>query len=100
MVWHSSQSGETQYTRYQCEFAGSWNDSSWVDIPGTLQHRAWELQLIDATWTCHQVCRAEMTGVNSAERMARPQKWQDGAPWRGMRGAHAGGTGEELQSGP
>ena len=82
MVWHSSETQGTQYTRYQCEFAGSWNDSSWIDIPGTLQHRAWELQLIDATWTCHQVCKAEMTGVNPDRRMARPQKWRDEAKWR------------------
>ena len=77
MVTHSSQSGGTRYTRYQCEFAGSWRDSSWVDLPGPMQYHAWELQLIDATRTCTQECQAAMTGVNPEQRLARAQNWRE-----------------------
>jgi len=64
IVWPSSHARGTQYSRVECEVAGSWSDTSWNDIPGSLQRRAWELKLIDATWTCHQLCRAPMTGCN------------------------------------
>ena len=73
MVRFSSKTRRTAYGRIACDFAGSYKDITWSDIPGVLQRRAWEERVIDATWLCHQVCGAPMTGVNPDARRARTE---------------------------
>jgi hypothetical protein len=72
----SSQQRGATFRRIECDFAGSYVDTSWSDIPGMLQRRAWEDRLIDATWNCSQFCGAPMTGVNPERRKARTEAWQ------------------------
>ena len=76
VVRFSGQKRQTAYQRIHCDFAGSYYDSSWADIPGVLQRRAWEERLIDATWFCTQFCHAPMTGVNTEQRLARAEAWR------------------------
>ena len=76
IVSFSSLKRKTTYSRFDCDFAGSYFDSSWKDIPGLLQQRAWALRLIDATWFCSQVCDAPMTGVNPDQRLERTDAWK------------------------
>ena len=73
IVPYSRKSQHTFYHRILCDFAGSYMDNTWTDIPGCLQKQAWEDRLIDATWHCYQFCRAPMTGVRTEERMQRTQ---------------------------
>ena len=73
----SSQKRNTPYHRIECDFAGSYVHSSWTDIPGSLQRRAWEERLIDASWFCTQFCGAAMTGGDAQQRLARTQAWQE-----------------------
>ena len=54
-------SKRTQYQRAECEFAGSFSDHSWHDLPAALRKEAWEARFIDATWHCHHICSAEVT---------------------------------------
>ena len=76
IVPYSQKSKQTVYHRIQCDFAGSYVDNTWTDIPGCLQKQAWEDRLIDATWHCHQFCKAPMTGIRSEERRKRTQASQ------------------------
>ena len=85
IVPYSSMTRRTVFHRIECEFAGSYAEKKWSDIPGELQKRAWEERLIDATWYCSQFCGAEMTGVNTEKRRARADAWQQAGHRSGQR---------------
>ena len=75
VVTRSSKRNKTTFQRFMCEFAGSYNDNSWADIPSTLHKLAWENRLIDATWKCSEFCEARMTGLPNEKRQRRAQTW-------------------------
>ena len=70
-VRFSSKDHNSKYQRIDCEFAGSYLNDDWKDIPGALQWHAWAAGLIDATWHCHDVCGAPVTGKNTEQRLRR-----------------------------
>ena len=75
IVTRSSKHNRTTFQRFMCEFAGSYNDNSWADIPSALQKLAWENRIIDATWKCSEFCEARMTGLPNEKRQRRAQTW-------------------------
>ena len=73
IVTRSSRQKNTTFQRFVCEFAGSYNDNTWADIPSALHRLAWENRLIDATWSCSEFCDVRMTGLPSEKRRLRAQ---------------------------
>ena len=75
-VRQSSKQRKTTYERSTCEIAGSFRDATRKEIPGALRRRAWEEKIIDATWLCHERCKAPMTAGNLEARKARAAAWR------------------------
>ena len=61
VVRFSSKLNKTGCKRAECEFAGSFSDHGWHDLPAALRKEAWEERFINATWHCHHICLAEVT---------------------------------------
>ena len=53
------------------DFAGSYLQDDWKDIPGEMQEKAWKAGLIDATWHCTETCHATVTNGDVKKRMIR-----------------------------
>ena len=75
-VQQSSRRRRTTFDRITCEIAGSFQDGTWKEIPNALRRRAWEERIIDATWLCHETCKAPMTEGNPEARKARAAAWR------------------------
>ena len=76
-VTRSAQSLRTVYKRTDCEFAGSWVDPSWKGLPGKFQEEAWKLQLINATWHCHDNCNNVCTLGQQTKRQRRAAEFEN-----------------------
>lgn len=53
------------------DFAGSYVQDDWRDIPGEMQEKAWKAGVIDATWHCTEYCHAKVTSGDVGKRMNR-----------------------------
>ena len=56
VVRFSSTLNKTECKRSECEFAGSFSDHGWHDLPAALRKEAWEERFINATWHCAHLC--------------------------------------------
>ena len=84
----------TQYKRAECEFAGSFSDHGWHDLPAALRKEAWEERFINATWHCSHLCSADVTlneeqNRKRNDRIRRFQQFQQGQAEAGKRRALA-----------
>ena len=61
VVRFSSTLNKTECKRAECEFAGSFSDHGWHDLPAALRKEAWEERFINATWHCSHLCSADVT---------------------------------------
>ena len=71
----SFKKGTDPWRRTDCEFAGSFSDRSWDDIPAPLRRRAYDMRLINASWTCTRFCGAEKMLGQRDTRNERTLAW-------------------------
>ena len=69
--------GTDPWRRNDCEFAGSYTDGTWSDIPAPLRRQAHDMRLINAIWTCTKFCGAEKTKGQRDPRNARTLAWTE-----------------------
>merc|ERR1712078_387175 len=91
----------TQYKRAECEFAGSFSDHDWHDLPAALRKEAWEERFINATWHCSHICSADVTlneeqNRKRNDRIRRFQQFQQEQAEAGKRRALASSSAASI----
>ena len=81
-VSFSRRNDDTIFCRADCEFAGSYVDNSWSDLPTNLRETAWRMCLIDATWHCRAECGAKVTEGQKQQRNKRTAAYTAALPER------------------